>query len=115
MSRECRSRILGIQAFLVGSPRQPIHSRCGILLELEERRLEVFRADVVQERGELFLLSLSCCLSYAIQRLGHAFPVLSPARVLLYRIPLGLRPSLLRLRSGLLRFVRWLPSYYSGV
>ena len=29
--------------FLVGSPRYPIHSGCGILLEL----VEVFRADVV--------------------------------------------------------------------
>src|SRR5262245_26308032 len=36
----------------------------------------------------------ACHLSYAIQRLGHAFPVLSPARALLCRIPLGLRPSL---------------------
>ena len=37
--------------------------------------------------------------SYPNQRLGHAFPVLCPARVLLYRIPLGPRPSLPRLRS----------------
>src|SRR4051812_33540547 len=31
------------------------------------------------ERGELLLLSLTCYSSYAIQRMGHAFPVLRPA------------------------------------
>ena len=34
---------------------------------------------------------------------------------LLVCIPLGLRPSLHRLRSGLLRLVRQLPRYYGGV
>jgi hypothetical protein len=62
-------RDIAIEIFLVGSPRQPIHARCGILLELEECLIEVFKADVVQERGELLLLSLTCYSSYAIQRL----------------------------------------------
>src|SRR5204862_1565435 len=54
----------------------------------------------------------------------HAYPVLRPARALLARISLGPRPSLprlrcdlpcRRLRSGFLRFVRRLHSYYGGV
>src|SRR5215510_8491628 len=49
------------------------------------------------------------------QRLGHAFPVLSPARALLYRIPLGLCPSLLRLLCWSPSFVRRSLSYYGSV
>jgi hypothetical protein len=86
-------RDIAIEVRLVGLPCRPVHSGCGILLELKERRLKVFQADVMQERGELLLRSLACYLSYAIQRLGHASPVLSPARAWLCRIPLGLRPS----------------------
>src|SRR5262249_23712713 len=44
----------------------------------------------------------------------HAYAALSPARALLVRIPLGLRPLLHRLRSGSLRFVRRLHSYFGG-
>src|SRR5712691_10506281 len=52
---------------------------------------------------------------YASQRLCHAYPVLRPVRALLARIPLGLRPWLRRLRSGSLRLVRRLHSYYGVV
>src|SRR5215813_12906376 len=45
----------------------------------------------------------------------HVCPALRPERALLARIPLGPRPSLHRLRGGLLRFVRRLPSYYGEV
>src|SRR5919197_4470817 len=76
------------------------------------------------ERGEPLLLPLPCHFPYAVQRLCHAYPVLRPARALLVRISLGPRPSLHRLRrarpcrclrSGLLRFVRRLHSYYDEV
>src|SRR2546430_11593913 len=69
---------------------------------------------MVEERGEPFLLPLPCDLPYALQRLCHAFPVLRPARALLARIPLGLRPWLHRLRSQLPGFVRRLPSCRVG-
>src|SRR6266436_4221562 len=56
---------------------------------------------------------------------SHAYAALRPARALLARIPLGLRPSLHRLRgswlrrgllrSGSLHLVRRLHSYYGGV
>src|SRR5689334_14854108 len=70
---------------------------------------------MVEERGEPFLLPLPCYLPYAFQRLCHAYPVLRPARALLARIPLGPRPWLDRLRSGRLRLVHRLPSYYGRV
>ena len=54
-------------------------------------------------------------LPYAVRRLSHAHPAQSPARALLVRIPLGPRPWLHQLRSGSLRFVRRLPSYYGRV
>ena len=62
-------RDLAIEVLLVGPPRQTIHSGCGILLEVEECLFEVLSVDVVQERGELLLLPLTCYSSYAIQRL----------------------------------------------
>src|SRR5260221_1651177 len=45
---------------------------------------------MVQQRGEPFLLSLLCSFSYTFKPLGHAFPARSqsPARVLLYHVPL---------------------------
>src|SRR5260370_22167361 len=64
------------------------------------------------------------CAPYASQRLCDAYPVLSPVRALPARVPLGLRPSPHRLRSGWprrgllrsgsLRLVRRLHSYYGG-
>jgi hypothetical protein len=61
------------------------------------------------------MAGLCAPLPTAILRLGHAFPVLSRARALLYRIPLGLRPSLLRLLCRLPSFVRRSLSYYGRV
>src|SRR5919106_6886932 len=77
----------------VGPPHQPIHAGGGLPLESEERRPQHLRAEMVEERGEPFLPSVPCGLPYALQRLGHACPVLRPARALLARIPLGRRPS----------------------
>src|SRR5882762_10832850 len=70
---------------------------------------------MVEEPDEPLLLPLLCYLPYAFQRLCHAGPVLRPARALLARVPLGLRPWLRRLRGESLRFVRRLPSYYDRV
>src|SRR5713101_6237851 len=63
----------------------------------------------------LLLLPLPCGLSYAVQRVGHANPALSPVRALLIRVPLGPRPWLHRLRSRSPGFVRRLRRYYAGV
>src|SRR6202045_927178 len=105
---------IALKVLLVIPTCQPIHSSCSILLEFRECLCEVINTDVMEERGELLLLPLPCGLPYALQRLGHAHPVLRPARALLARISLGLCPWLRRLRSGSLRLGRRLPSYYGG-
>src|SRR6476619_1906057 len=51
-------------------------------------------------------------MPYAIQRLGHAFPVLRPVRVSLVHVPLGPCPSLHQLRRRLPTLVRRLHHYY---
>jgi hypothetical protein len=61
-----------------------------------------------------FFLCLAVC-RITFQRLCHSCPVLSPARALMVRIPLGPRPSLPQLRSGSLCLVRRLQRYYGGV
>ena len=110
-----QSREIALEVGLVGLPCHPVHAGRGLPLEFAERQPEQRGIDVVKESGEPFLLPLPCCLSYAAQRLGHTFPVLSPARALLTRIPLGPRPSLHRLRRRLPGFVRRLHRYYGGV
>src|SRR5258708_26463503 len=77
---------------------------------------------MVQQRGEPFLLSLLCSLSYTFEPLGHAFPARCPARVLLSRVSLGPFPWLRRLRPATpevnlcdIRFVRRPLRYYGRV
>ena len=60
---------VSVKVCFVGSPRQPINAGDGIALKRVERHPECLDADVVEERGELLLLSLPCCLPYARQRL----------------------------------------------
>src|SRR5664279_2769544 len=70
---------------------------------------------MMQERGEHGPFVSHRCLTYAAQRLEHAFPAQSPARVSLFRILLGPRSWLHHLRVRSPGFVRQLHSYYSGV
>jgi hypothetical protein len=100
---------------LVVVPRHTIHAGGGFTLKRVERRPERIDTDMVEERGELFLLPLPCGLPYAAQRLGHASPALRPVRALLIRVPLGPRPWLHRLRHRSPGFVRRLRHYYAGV
>src|SRR3954453_6590834 len=74
---------VSVKVCLVVLPGQPVHSRRGVPLKIKERHAEQVEADVMEERGEPFLLPVPCGLPYAVQRLGHAFPVLRPARALL--------------------------------
>jgi len=100
---------------LVGFPRHTIDAGSRITFQFDECGAEKIDRDVVQERSELLLLLVPCYFSDTFQRMGHAFPVLSPARGLLVRIPLGPRPWLHRLRNRLPGIVRQLHSYYGGV
>src|SRR5205814_412655 len=56
---------LAIEVCLVVLHCQPIHTRCGISLEGEECHPEECNADVLEERGEPFLLPLPCDRPYA--------------------------------------------------
>jgi hypothetical protein len=86
---------LGLKVCLVVPPRQPVHAGCRVSLEREKRQPEQVDADMVEERGEPFLLPLLSDLPYAAQRWGHAFPVLCPARAVLMVAGLRLRVATL--------------------
>jgi hypothetical protein len=58
-----------IEVRFVGLPCQPVHAGGGLPLEGEEGRPEQVGGDMVEERGEPFLLSLSCNVPYAVQPL----------------------------------------------
>ena len=58
-----------LEVCLVVLPRQPVHAGRGVPLEREERQPEQGEAEVVEERGEPFLLPVPCGLPYAVQRL----------------------------------------------
>jgi hypothetical protein len=103
------------QSCLVVPPRQAVHSGRRIAFERKERLPKPIDRDVVQKRGEPFLLPLPCSLPYTFQPLWHACPVLRPARVWLIRVPLGPRPWLHPLRSRFPDAVRRLRRYYGGV
>src|SRR6516164_1549298 len=114
-----------LEVQLVFLPGQTVDACCRVFFKFKERLIEQIDVDMVEERRELFLVPSPCYSPYPFQRRCHPCPTLSPARAVLDRIPLGLRPSLHRLRIGsprhgllrigLLRFVRRLPSYYGVV
>src|SRR5689334_18588056 len=106
---------IALEVCFVVPTRQPINAGRSIPLEFAECLPEQVDVDVVEERGELLLVSFPCCLPYALQSLWHGCPALHPDRAEPPRIPLGLGPSLHRLLRGLLRFVRQLRSYYGLV
>src|SRR6185437_8000541 len=106
---------VGLEVALVILPRHPVHARGGSPLQGKELRFEQVGVDVVEQRGEPFLLPFPCSSPYAVQRLCHACPALCPGRALPARIPLGPSPWLHRLRSGSLRLVRPLHGYYDWV
>src|SRR5215218_1163186 len=58
-----------IEVFFVGLPCQPVHAGGGLPLEGGEGRPEPVGGDMVEERGEPFLLSLPCNVPYAVQPL----------------------------------------------
>src|SRR5215472_16166007 len=95
-----------IEVCLVVLPSQPINPGRRISLESKECGPKHWNTEMVEKRGEPLLPPLPCDLSYALQRLGHACPVLCPARALLTRVPLGPGPWLHQLRCQLSGVVR---------
>jgi hypothetical protein len=96
-------------------PRHAIDAGRRALLQREERGAQDVDADVMQERRQLLLAVPGDGFTYAVLRLGHGFPALSPDRALQFRIPLDPAASLHRLRGGSLRLVHRLPWYYRQV
>jgi transposase len=60
---------VALEIRLVVPPAQPVYAGRSVPLKLVERKPEQIDADMVEERGEPFLLPLPCGLSYAFQRL----------------------------------------------
>jgi len=60
---------LAVEVCLVVLPYHAVYAGSRVSLEGEERQPEHFDCDVVEERGEPFLLPLLCCFPYTIQRL----------------------------------------------
>jgi hypothetical protein len=58
-----------IEVCLVVLPRQPIDAGGCLSLESEESGPQSFLAEMVNERGEPFLLPFLCNFPYALQRL----------------------------------------------
>src|ERR1035438_10066347 len=68
---------------------------------------------MVQQGRELQLLVPLGCFTYTVQPAWPALPTLRPARVRLFRVLLGKRPSLRNLLRPSLAFVRLLRRYYA--
>ena len=62
-------RELALKVCLVVLPRHAVHARCRIPLEGEKRQPEQVDRDVMEKRGEPFLLPLPCGLPYALLHL----------------------------------------------
>src|SRR6266849_1201484 len=67
------------QPLLVLCPRNTIHSGSGLPLQGVKAFPEQRDRNVVQQRGEPFLLVYPGSLTHAAQSLGHAFPALGQA------------------------------------
>jgi hypothetical protein len=89
---------LAVEIGLVVAPRQPVDARGRVPLERIERVPKSITVNVVQERGEPRLLIQPCGLPYAVQALWRALPTLRSERAFLFRVSLGPRPLLHRLR-----------------
>src|SRR5215210_241205 len=90
-------------------PRRPQDSLPSCLLGFGRTRLALASSHQLllsHPASGSHLGCLTANLPYAVQPLGHAFPVLSPVRAVLTRVPLGPRPSLPRLRRRLPVVVR---------
>jgi len=60
---------IALEIRLILRPCQAICARSGVLVAFGEGGFEQVDGEMVEERGELFLLPLPCGLPYAVQRL----------------------------------------------
>src|SRR5437879_10520523 len=105
-----------LEGLAVVPPRLSIHAGRGFLLQTEVGDAQRFQVvDVVEKRREPYLLILTCCLTYPLQRTRRVFPARCPGRVLLWQVPFGQSSSLHPLRHRLPGLVRGLLRYYRSV
>src|SRR5208337_3729558 len=69
-----------LEVMAVILPRHAIDARSRLALERQVGFPELIAIDVVQERGEPFLLLQPCALPYAFQAVGRAVPARCPGR-----------------------------------
>src|SRR6266851_3701847 len=84
-----QSRQVGFLVLLVALPCRSIHSRSRFPLEAGKGFRQSINRHIVEQSGEPFLLLLLRSFPYTVKPLGHAFPALCPAHVLLSRVSLG--------------------------
>src|ERR1700735_2747261 len=65
---------IALEVLFVIRPGQTIDTRCSIFPKFEERLVEQIDADVVEERGELFLLPSALCLAVCAPARVTRFP-----------------------------------------
>jgi len=87
-----------LQAGRVLLPRHAIHARRRLPLQGEKARPEQINGQMVEQRGEPFLLPILCRLPHTAQSLGHVVPALGRGRARLPGVLLGLHPFLPTLR-----------------
>ncbi len=96
-------------------PCDAVHSGCGFPLQCVKAFPQQIDRQMVEQGGELHLLTFPCCFPHTRQPLGHALPALCRVRVRLTSVLLDQRPSLLTLRRRFSVFVRMIHRYCSAV
>ena len=71
---------LGLEVCVIVLPCQPVYTGGGVPFQLNERKPEEINADVVEERGEPFLLPLPAACRMRSSACDTLSPVLCPAR-----------------------------------
>src|SRR5215469_1073958 len=93
-------------------PTYAIDSRRSLTLKCVETVAEELDFQMVEQRGEPFLLSFPCCFPHTVQSLGHANPALCQVHAWLIDVLLRLCPSLPSLRRKWPSLVRLIHRYY---
>src|SRR4029077_6575205 len=104
-----------LQAVPIFLPRYPVHSRRRTPFQVVVTAAKQLDVDVVQQGGEPHLPVSLGCLSYTVQPAWPDLPAPCPARVWLFRVLLGQRPSLHDLLRPSPACVRPLRRYYAAV
>ena len=104
-----------LQTFSIFLPCHAVHSGSGLSFQTEVAFPQQLDRHMVKQGCELQLPVLLCRCAHTLQPTWPTLPARCPARVRLWRVLLGPRPSLRNLRRGLPALVRLLRWYYAVV